>query len=61
MSMKIIKYFHTKEPVLRKKKSVPSVVRIPEGVLGENKRTPHKNRKVMWKDGERNESSRRCE
>jgi len=39
--------------VLRKKKSVPFVVRIPEGRWGENKRIPHKNRKVMWKDGEK--------
>jgi hypothetical protein len=43
----------------RKKKSVPYVVRIPEGQWGK-KRIPHKNRRVIWKDGERNENRRRC-
>ena len=35
------------------------VVRIPEGQWGK-KGVPYKNRRVIWKDGERNENRRRC-
>ena len=32
----------------------------PGGAMG-GKRIPYKNRRVMWKDGKRNENRRRCE
>ena len=32
----------------------------PGGAMGGRRVIPYKNRRVMWKDGERNENRRRC-